>query len=85
VEPPHHALPGQFSMVFIPKTLATEQDIGRSTSWPRGPYHQPMPARCVAAADPATHEIIIRDQLRMVARIASADEIEQALQASGPY
>lgn len=77
--------PARFQWSSSRRHWRQEQDIGRSTSWPRGPYHQRMPARCVAAADPATHEIIIRDQLRMVARIASADEIEQALQASGPY
>jgi nicotinamidase-related amidase len=48
-------------------------------------YHVIIAEDCVAAADPATHEVIIRDQLRMVARVASADEIEQALLASGPY
>ena len=36
-------------------------------------------------ADPATHDVIVRDQLRMVARIASAAEVAQALAAHGDY
>ncbi|ANI79662.1 MULTISPECIES: cysteine hydrolase family protein [Sphingobium] len=48
-------------------------------------YHVIIAEDCVAAADSGTHEVIMRDQLRMVARIASADDIEQALQPSGPY
>jgi len=34
---------------------------------------------CIAASDPATHEVIVRDQLRMIARVASATQITQAL------
>ena len=48
-------------------------------------YHVIIAEDCVAAADPVTHEVIIKDQLRMIARIASADDVEQALQGSGPY
>jgi nicotinamidase-related amidase len=40
---------------------------------------------CIAAADPATHEVIVRDQLRMVARIASADDVARSLPAPGSY
>ena len=34
---------------------------------------------CTAASDPATHEVIVRDQLAMVARLASAQEITATL------
>ena len=42
-------------------------------------YHAIVAEDCIAAADPATHDVIVRDQLRMVARIASAAEVAQAL------
>jgi nicotinamidase-related amidase len=48
-------------------------------------YHVIIAEDCVAAADPVTHEVIIKDQLRMIAHVASADDVEQALQGSGPY
>lgn len=48
-------------------------------------YHVVVAEDCVAAADPTTHAIIVRDQLRMIARIASADDIEQALKRPAPY
>lgn len=34
---------------------------------------------CVAAADPATHDMIMQNQLRMIALIASAQDVEAAL------
>lgn len=48
-------------------------------------YHVIVAEDCIAAADPATHEVIIRDQLRMIARIASADDVEQALEGPSAY
>jgi len=42
-------------------------------------YHVIIAEDCVAAADPATHEVIVDQQLRMIARIAAAQEIERAL------
>ena len=42
-------------------------------------YHAIVAEDCIAAADPATHDVIVRDQLRMVARIGSAEDIAQAL------
>ncbi|MCK0532451.1 cysteine hydrolase family protein [Sphingobium agri] len=48
-------------------------------------YHAIVAEDCIAAADPATHDIIVRDQLRMVARIASAADIAQALVTPGDY
>lgn len=37
---------------------------------------------CIAAADPRTHAVIVQEQLRMVARIASADDIASTLIAT---
>lgn len=48
-------------------------------------YHMVIAEDCVAAADPATHEVIVRDQLRMVARVAIADDIEQALRQADAH
>ncbi|QPI74491.1 cysteine hydrolase family protein [Sphingobium sp. Cam5-1] len=42
-------------------------------------YHAIVAEDCIAAADPATHYVIVRDQLRVVARIASAEDITHAL------
>jgi nicotinamidase-related amidase len=42
-------------------------------------YHVIVAEDCTAAADPLTHEVIIREQLRMVARIATAQDIAAAL------
>ena len=42
-------------------------------------YHVIVAEDCIAAADPAAHDLIVREQLRMVARIASASEIVDAL------
>ncbi|HWV12739.1 MAG TPA: isochorismatase family cysteine hydrolase [Sphingobium sp.] len=44
-------------------------------------YHAIVAEDCIAAADPATHEVIVRDQLRMVARITSAADVAQAIDA----
>lgn len=48
-------------------------------------YHAIIAEDCIAAADPATHDVIVRDQLRMVARIASADDVAQALDTPASY
>lgn len=42
-------------------------------------YHVVIPEDCIAASDPATHATIVEQQLRMIARITSAQEVEQAL------
>ena len=34
---------------------------------------------CVAAADPATHDVIMQNQIRMIARIANSDDIADAV------
>lgn len=44
-------------------------------------YHAIVVEDCIAAADPATHDVIVRDQLRMIARITSAGDIMQAIDA----
>ena len=46
-------------------------------------YHVIVAEDCIAAADPAAHDLIVREQLRMVARIASAAEIAEALVSGG--
>lgn len=48
-------------------------------------YHVIVAEDCIAAADPATHDVIVRDQLRMVARIAATRDIEIALCGSSAY
>lgn len=48
-------------------------------------YHAIVAEDCIAAADPATHDVIVRDQLRMVARIAGAADVAQALTPPNSY
>lgn len=42
-------------------------------------YHVIIPEDCTAGADPDTHRVIVQEQLRMLARIATADEVIAAL------
>jgi len=42
-------------------------------------YHVVVAEDCTAASDPDTHEIIVRDQIRMIARVASAREVVEAI------
>jgi nicotinamidase-related amidase len=46
-------------------------------------YHVVVAEDCTAASDAATHQVIVRDQLRMVARVSGSIEIAAALRASG--
>lgn len=45
-------------------------------------YHVVIPEDCIAGADAATHEVIVREQLRMIARIVSADDLAAILEGS---
>lgn len=42
-------------------------------------YHVLLAEDCIAASDPHVHALIVREQLRMIAQIAAAAEIERAL------
>lgn len=42
-------------------------------------YHVVIPEDCTAGADPETHKVIVREQLRMLARITSAEAVIAAL------
>ena len=42
-------------------------------------YHVVVAEDCTAASDSNTHEIIVRDQIRMIARVASAREVVEAI------
>jgi len=42
-------------------------------------YHVVLAEDCIAASDRETHDIIIREQLRMIARVASAADVEASL------
>jgi nicotinamidase-related amidase len=42
-------------------------------------YHVVIPEDCTAGADPETHKVIVREQLRMLARITTADAVIAAI------
>ncbi|PKP95088.1 MAG: cysteine hydrolase [Alphaproteobacteria bacterium HGW-Alphaproteobacteria-16] len=42
-------------------------------------YHVIIPEDCTAGADPDTHRVIVQEQLRMLARITTAEEVIAAL------
>jgi nicotinamidase-related amidase len=42
-------------------------------------YRVVIPEDCIAGSDRATHDIIVSEQLRMIARIVKSDEIEAVL------
>lgn len=42
-------------------------------------YHVIIPEDCIAGADANTHRVIVQEQLRMIARISSAAEVQAAL------
>jgi len=46
-------------------------------------YHVVIPEDCIAGADAATHAVIVREQLRMIARIVSAEDLAAMLQTPG--
>lgn len=61
---------GVSTNVAVAGCVLTAADLG---------YHVIVAEDCTAAADARTHEVIIRDQLRMAARIATAADIKAAL------
>lgn len=42
-------------------------------------YHVVIPEDCIAGSDPETHKTLVNNQLRMVARIVSSDDVFAAL------
>lgn len=45
-------------------------------------YHVVIPEDCIAGSDAQTHETLVQNQLRMIARIVTADEVIAALPAA---
>ena len=44
-------------------------------------YHVVVPEDCIAGSDPAVHEVIVREQLRMIARIVQSPDLIDAIAA----
>ena len=42
-------------------------------------YHVVIPEDCIAGADPEVHRVIVEQQLRMIARIVTAEQVAEAL------
>lgn len=63
-------LTGVSTNVAMPGNSMTAVDLG---------YHVVIPEDCTAGADPETHRVIVAEQLRMLARITTADEVVAAL------
>jgi len=42
-------------------------------------YHVLVPEDCIAGADANTHRVIVQEQIRMIARITSAEDVHSAL------
>lgn len=45
-------------------------------------YHVVIPEDCIAGSDPQTHETLVQNQLRMIARIVTAEDVIAALPAA---
>lgn len=63
-------LTGVSTNVAIPGNAIVAGELG---------YHVVVPEDCIAASDPALHRTIVDQQLRMVARIVSSEDLLQAL------
>lgn len=63
-------LTGVSTNVAIPGNTMTATDLG---------YHVVIPEDCIAGSDPETHRVIVREQLRMLARITTAEAVIAAL------
>ena len=59
------------SKLAIPGAAIAGSDLG---------YNIVVVEDCIAGSDADTHRVIVENQLRMVARIASADEVKAAIQ-----
>lgn len=66
-------LTGVSSNLAMPGNMMTASDLG---------YTVVIPEDCIAAADPDTHEVIVEQQLRMLSRISTAEEVTAAIQTS---
>lgn len=60
--------------VGIPGFAFTAVDLG---------YHVIIPEDCIAGSDPEVQDVIVREQLRMVASISSTEELVSILDRSG--
>lgn len=63
---------GVSTNIAMPGNTMTAVDLG---------YHVVIPEDCIAGADAVTHTIIVEQQLRMLARITTADAVIAALAA----
>jgi len=63
-------LTGVSTNIAMPGNTMTAVDLG---------YHVVIPEDCIAGADAATHEVIVAQQLRMLARITTAQAVIAAL------
>lgn len=63
-------LTGVSTNVAIAGNAMTAIDLG---------YHVVIPEDCIAGADAQTHETLVKEQLRMLARITSADAVSRAI------
>src|SRR3546814_16811381 len=63
-------LTGVSTNVAMPGNTMTAVDLG---------YHVVIPEDCIAGSDADTHKLILENQLRLLARISTADEVIAAL------
>ncbi|MDK2768920.1 MULTISPECIES: cysteine hydrolase family protein [Sphingomonas] len=63
-------LTGVSTNIAMPGNTMAAVDLG---------YYVVIPEDCTAGADPETHRVIVTEQLRMLARITTADEVIAAL------
>lgn len=63
-------LTGVSTNIAMPGNTMAAVDLG---------YHVIIPEDCTAGADPETHRVIVAEQLRMLARITTADAVIAAL------
>ncbi|RYY25837.1 MAG: cysteine hydrolase [Sphingomonadales bacterium] len=63
-------LTGVSTNIAMPGNTMTAVDLG---------YHVVIPEDCTAGADPHTHKVIVEQQLRMIARITTAEAVIAAL------
>ncbi len=63
-------LTGVSTNVAMPGNTMTAIDLG---------YHVVIPEDCIAGSDAETHRVIVHEQLRMVARITTAEAVKAAI------
>lgn len=65
-------LTGVSTNVAMPGNTMTAVDLG---------YHVVIPEDCIAGSDPETHDVIVQQQLKLLARISSAESVVHAIGA----